>query len=358
MTLQVYGSGFDSASQVTVNGAARTTALVSASEVTTQLTVSDLSTVGSLTIGVTTPAPGGGSSARSRSRSTRQYRRSTRSLRIIAHPVERHYSYRQRQRLRQRVGGQLERQCAYNDLCLRDADHGGDQCLRHRQLRRVPVTVTNPVAVGGATPTRFRSRLTRLTRRSVRSLRTTVDPAEQHSPSPSTAAASSAGRSLTGTAAPAPLPMSLRRRSRGDPAPTWPTPDVPGHRHEPGRGWRIDIQRDRIRCQRSGDLQPVPGLVGSGATSLLLTVNGSNFVNGSTISYNGTSRTTTFVSSTQLTTTLTSADMATVGMYPVSVTNPGAPRPLQSSSASFRRPRRSSRWRLPTASTASERRSR
>ncbi len=54
-------------------------------------------------------------------------------------------------------------------------------------------------------------------------------------------------------------------------------------------------------------------------TGLTLTVNGTNFVNGSVVNWNGSPRTTTFVSGTQLTALLTSADTAFQGTQPVTV---------------------------------------
>jgi hypothetical protein len=67
-------------------------------------------------------------------------------------------------------------------------------------------------------------------------------------------------------------------------------------------------------------LSPAGGLVGGAAFTL--TVNGTGFVNGSTVNYNGSARVTTFVSSTQVTAAITAADIAAVGTFPVTVTNP------------------------------------
>jgi|HubBroStandDraft_6_1064221.scaffolds.fasta_scaffold00458_1 hypothetical protein len=67
-------------------------------------------------------------------------------------------------------------------------------------------------------------------------------------------------------------------------------------------------------------LSPAGGLVGGAAFTL--TVNGTGFVNGSTVNYNGFARVTTFVSSTQVTAAITAADIAAVGAFPVTVTNP------------------------------------
>lgn len=68
---------------------------------------------------------------------------------------------------------------------------------------------------------------------------------------------------------------------------------------------------------------------GSGFT---LTVNGSNFVNGAVVRWNGVNQTTTFVSAIQLTATISSADLATVGTVAVTVFNPA---PGGGSSAPF-----------------------
>lgn len=76
-------------------------------------------------------------------------------------------------------------------------------------------------------------------------------------------------------------------------------------------------------------LNPVPSVTGlspssamAGAATQTLTVNGTNFVSTSTVAYNGAAHTATFVSSTQLTISLSASDQASAGTYPVAVTNP------------------------------------
>ena len=59
-----------------------------------------------------------------------------------------------------------------------------------------------------------------------------------------------------------------------------------------------------------------------GAAALTLTLNGSNFVSTSTVTYNGAPHTATYVSASALTITLSAADQATAGSYAVVVTNP------------------------------------
>ena len=65
-----------------------------------------------------------------------------------------------------------------------------------------------------------------------------------------------------------------------------------------------------------------PGSTQAGGAAFTLTLNGSNFVPTSTVQWNGTSRTTTFVSATQLTEAITAADIATQGSASVTVANP------------------------------------
>jgi hypothetical protein len=65
-----------------------------------------------------------------------------------------------------------------------------------------------------------------------------------------------------------------------------------------------------------------PSAIVAGSSAFTLTVNGSNFVNGSIVRWNGANRTTTFVSPTQLTADITAADVQTQGTRTVTVFNP------------------------------------
>src|SRR4029077_8013234 len=53
-----------------------------------------------------------------------------------------------------------------------------------------------------------------------------------------------------------------------------------------------------------------------------LTVNGTGFLNGSAVQWNGVSRTTTFVSATQVQAAITATDLAEAGIGQVTVFNP------------------------------------
>jgi hypothetical protein len=65
-----------------------------------------------------------------------------------------------------------------------------------------------------------------------------------------------------------------------------------------------------------------PSSATAGGSTFTLTVNGTNFVGGSVVKWNGANRTTTYVSSTQLPAAITAADIATAGTASVTVFNP------------------------------------
>ncbi|WP_263408874.1 hypothetical protein [Terriglobus tenax] len=65
-----------------------------------------------------------------------------------------------------------------------------------------------------------------------------------------------------------------------------------------------------------------PATTVAGGAAFNLTVNGSNFVSGATVQWDGAARPTSFVSSTQLTANLTAADIASAGSKAVTVVNP------------------------------------
>ncbi|KAA9340149.1 T9SS type A sorting domain-containing protein [Adhaeribacter soli] len=90
---------------------------------------------------------------------------------------------------------------------------------------------------------------------------------------------------------------------------------------------------DNVKIEAGGTISttpnPVPAITGispntaaAGSANVAFTVTGSNFTGSSVINFNGVAKATTFVSATQLTATLTSADLATAGNVPVTVTTP------------------------------------
>ena len=65
-----------------------------------------------------------------------------------------------------------------------------------------------------------------------------------------------------------------------------------------------------------------PTSVVAGGTGFTLTVNGSNFVSGSVVNFNGAAQSTTYVSPTQLTIAVSASDITNQGTVSITVTNP------------------------------------
>jgi hypothetical protein len=66
----------------------------------------------------------------------------------------------------------------------------------------------------------------------------------------------------------------------------------------------------------------VPSSATAGGAQFIAQVNGSNFVSGATVNWNGAARPTSFVSATQLNVTISAADIAAAGTAQITVTNP------------------------------------
>ena len=67
----------------------------------------------------------------------------------------------------------------------------------------------------------------------------------------------------------------------------------------------------------------VPNTATAGAAGFTLTVNGSGFASQSVVYWNSMAKTTTFVTTGQLTAPVSASDIATAGVVPVYVRNPG-----------------------------------
>jgi hypothetical protein len=67
-----------------------------------------------------------------------------------------------------------------------------------------------------------------------------------------------------------------------------------------------------------------PNTLPAGSAAFTLTVNGANFATGAAVKWNGSARTTVFVSATKLSANIAAADIAKAGSYPVTVTISGA----------------------------------
>src|SRR5262249_5930836 len=65
-----------------------------------------------------------------------------------------------------------------------------------------------------------------------------------------------------------------------------------------------------------------PSTATAGGTVFTLTINGSNFTSSSVANWNGSSRTSRFLSATRLTATISAADITSAGSYSVTVSTP------------------------------------
>jgi uncharacterized protein (TIGR03437 family) len=90
----------------------------------------------------------------------------------------------------------------------------------------------------------------------------------------------------------------------------------------------LTIGAQTFTVTQSGE-NPVPALNGlnpasasGGGSAFTLTVTGAGFVNGATVRWNGASRTTNFVSNTQLTAQIPASDLMTLGPATITVFNP------------------------------------
>ena len=100
-----------------------------------------------------------------------------------------------------------------------------------------------------------------------------------------------------------------------------------GGRHGAGDGGesrRVSVQRAVLHDHgaRADVGLVVAEFRASRGRGFTLTVTGSNFVSGASVRWNGSARTTTFVSASQLTATIAAADIAAAGTAQVTVANP------------------------------------
>ena len=101
----------------------------------------------------------------------------------------------------------------------------------------------------------------------------------------------------------------------------------------PGGGASANVQFT-INNPTVGITSLSPTSTTAGGAAFTLTVNGSGFVSGSVVKFNGSTKTTTFKSASQLTAAIATSDILTAGTPNVTVTNP-APGGGTSSAASF-----------------------
>jgi hypothetical protein len=324
-TLTINGTNFVAGSTVTYNGVAHTATFLSATQLTIQLNAGDQSAAGSFPVVVTNPAPGGGSS------NTVNF--------TVTFPVPAITSLVLSSAL---VGSAAQTltingtnfvagsTVTYNGVAHTATFVGATQLTIQLSAGdqsaggSFPVVVTNPAPGGGSSNT-----VNFTVAFPVPIITSLV---------PSSAFIGSAAQTLTinGTnfvagstltyngvahtatfvsASQLTIQLSAGDQSAAGSFPVVVTNPAPGGGSSNTVNFAVVFPAPTITS-----LVPSSAMVGSAAQTL--TINGTNFVAGATVTYNGVAHTATFVNSTQLTITLSPADQATAGVFPVVVTNP------------------------------------
>jgi hypothetical protein len=331
-TLTINGTNFTSASTVTYNSVAHTAKFVSATQLTVQLSAADQATGGTFVVVVTNPAPGGGASnsvnftvdnpaptiaSLSPTSATAGAAAQTLTVNGANFVSTSIVTY----------NGVAHTATLVSSIQLTIMLSASDQAT----AGTFPVVVTNPAPGGGAS----------------NAVNFTVSSANNPVPvisslSPASANAGAAAQTLTitgigfisastvtynGAAHTAAFVSSTQLTimlSASDQATAGTYPVVVTN-PAPGGGASNSVNF----TVNSVTNNPVPVISSlspssatAGAAAQTLTIAGTGFIAASTVTYNSVSHTATFVSSTQLTITLSASDQATAGSYPVVVTNP------------------------------------
>ena len=324
-TLTINGSNFLSSSTVTYNAVAHTATFVSATELTIQLSASDQAAAGTYAVVVTNPSPGGGTSNSANftvnnptpsittlSPSSANAGAAAQTLTING------ANFVSNSTVTYNAASHAATYVSATQLTIQLS--ASDQAT----AGTFAVVVTNPSPGGGTSnPVNF----------TVENLAPTIS-----SLSPTSAMAGAAAQTLTinGTgflsastvtynsvahtakfvsATQLTIQLTAADQATGGVYAVVVTNPAPG-------GGPSNLQTFTVN-------NPAPTISGlsptsatAGAAAQTLTINGTNFVSASMVTYNGVAHTATFVSSTQLTIMLSTSDQATAGTYPVVVTNP------------------------------------
>jgi hypothetical protein len=323
-TLTVNGTGFVSTSVVKFNGAAKTTTFVGATQLTAAITAADIATAGTVSVTVTNPAPGGGTSG---NLSFTINAASGPTLTSIA-PIS------------TTVGGAAFTLTLTGTGFVAGAtlNFGSNPGLTPSSITStqivatipaadittagtVNVTITNPAGGGTSNVQVF----------------TINNPAPtETSLSPTSATAGGAAFTLTvnGTgfvstsvvkfngaaktttfASATQLTAAITAADIATAGTVSVTVSSPSSGTSNAASFTINNPAPTV-----SSLSPSTAVASSGAFTL--TLNGAGFVNGASVQFNGGSRATTFVSTSQITATILASDIATAGTADVTATNP------------------------------------
>ena len=325
LTLTVAGTNFVNGAVVRLNGGDRTTSFVNATQLTAQVTAADIATAGTLAITVFNPAPGGGPSA-------------VANL-AINNPIPVLSSLSPASAI---VGGAAFTLTVdgssfvngavvkFNGLECPTAFVSSTQLTAEITAADIQATGTSPITVFNPTPGGGASGAVDF------NVNNPVPVLGSIAPASKLTGDDAFTLSVTGTSF---VNGAVVRLNSSDRATTFVdathlTAQVSAADLQSAGTIAVTVFNQLPGGGTSGavDLNvsnPAPVLVSTtpvsatiGGAAFTLTVNGSSFVNGSVVKFNDSDRTTTFVSSTQLTAGLTAADLTQAGAFPVTVFNP------------------------------------
>jgi IPT/TIG domain len=328
-TLTVNGTNLDAASVVNFNGAARTTTFVSSTQVTAAITAGDIAAAGTPSVTVTNPAPGGGTSAGVTFTINNPVPTIT-SLSptgIVAGGAAFTLTVNGTNFVSTSVvkfNGNAKTTTFVSATQLTAAILASDITTSGS----ANVTVTNATPGGGTTANFVFN---------ISSAPNPVPTLASISPTSATAGGAAFTLTVTGTnfvassvvnfngvaqtttvvsATQLTASITAAEIATAGSLPVTVTNPAPGGGTTAAINFAVNNPTPAITT-----LSPTGALVGGAGFTLM--VNGTGFVNGSTVNYNGSARTTTFVNATQVTAAITAADIAAVGAFPVTVTNLG-----------------------------------
>lgn len=329
VSVTVAGTGFVSTSAATLDASARTTHFVSATQLTVDLLASDTVSAAAHSVVVTNPTPGGGASSGSTFTVTTQNPVPVLSTLSPASALAGSASFTL---TANGTGFVVGSAIVFNGVAKTTAFVSSTQLTATVAAADVasagsdPVTVTSPGPGGGTSG----------------SVAFAVD-----NPAPGISSLSPAGVAAgsgpvtvtvggTGFVATSAVTLDAGARTTHFVSATQVTVDLVASDTQTTATHTVVVTNPAPGGGASGGFtfsvvstNPVPTLaslspsaVAAGASAFTLTVNGTGFVTGVAVQLNGVTKTTTFVSSTQATAGISSADVVAAGSYPVAIVNP------------------------------------
>ena len=324
-TLTITGSNFLSSSTVTYNGVAHTATFVSSSQLTIQLSASDQATAGTYAVAVTNPSPGGGAS------NSVNFTVNNPIPTITSLSPDSASAGAAAQTLTINGTGFVSSSTVTYNAVAHTATYvsatqltiqlsAGDQATSGN----FAVVVTNPTPGGGAS----------------NSVNFTVDnpvpTISSFSPASATAGAAAQTLTINGTnfLSTSTVTYNSAAHTAKFVSATQLTIQLSAADQATAGTYAVVVVNPTPGGGTSNSLNftvnnPTPTIASlspssatAGAAAQALTINGTNFVSTSMVTYNGVAHTATVVNSTQLKIMLSAADQATAGTYPVVVTNP------------------------------------